>query len=119
MKFLTWLLVFPFVTLPSLIYSILTWLLLPVGILFSLATGRYSGYRAGLFVWVLKPLLLIVGIPALLYFNDRTLVGLVFSIWMIIYFLSRRFSGTHQFEMQALKGLKTLEELKRNASSQK
>ena len=97
------LLLFPFVTVPSIIYGISAYILLPVGLLLSVFTGKPSFFKASRIAVKLLPPFLILAVPAGLYFVWWPL-GLIFAIWMIIYFISRRHSGVSERESQIVRG---------------
>ena len=93
------LLVFPFITVPSIIYGISGYVLLPLGFFLILFTGRPSGIQASLIAFRLIPIFLIIVIPILLYFYVWEPLGWIFFAWMLIYFLSRFYTGVHKKEV--------------------
>jgi len=100
---------FPFITVPSIFYGISGYILLPVGFFLSLFVGRPSAFRASLIASKLIPIFLILGIPLILYFYTWAPLGWIFFAWMIIYFISRRFTGAHEKEVQLRQGWKEAE----------
>jgi hypothetical protein len=105
--------VFLFVTVPSIVYSISVWIFLPIGLLLRLFTGRSFAIRTFPLVLykLILPIFLILGVPLILYFYVWGPLGWIFSAWMIIYFISRRFSGVHEWQVRYLEGLKELDDL--------
>lgn len=102
---------FPFVTIPSIIYGISAYILLPVGFLFSIFTGKVSGIRAGVIADKLSPIFLILGVPLILYFYVWEPLGWIFFAWMVIYFLSRIYSGVHKRDARIHEGWREAETL--------
>jgi len=100
---------FPFITVPSIFYGISGYILLPLGFFFSLFTGRPSAYRATLIASKLIPIFLILGLPVIFYFYLWKPLAWIFFAWMIIYFISRRFTGAHEKEVQLRQGWKEAE----------
>lgn len=90
------LLVFPFITVPSIIYGISGFVLLPLGFFLILFTGRPSGIRASLIALKLTPIFLIIVVPIILYFYAWEPLNWIFFAWMLIYFLSRFYTGVHK-----------------------
>jgi len=94
------LIVIPFVTIPSVIYGVshflLMGILLPVGFLLSFLKGRLLYRKAILYADIiavkLSPLFLILFIPIILYIYVWQIGGWIFFGWMIIYFISRKYS---------------------------
>ncbi len=114
--------VFPFITLPSIIYSIshfalafiLTWMIVP----FNLSIGKRSPFlreraaiQADRIAVKLVPIFLIIAVPIILYFYTWELAGWIFFGWMIVYFLSRRFSGASQTHTQITQQRKEAENI--------
>ena len=105
--------IFLLVTIPSMIYGISTWLLLPVGFLLRLFIGRPTGTKAGLITLKLSTIFLLVIVPAMLYLYVWEPLGWIFFVWMASYLLSRIYSGVHEKEkmvIEAWKHLAALEE---------
>ena len=104
MSFLLLLLLFPFITIPSLIYGISGYILLPVGLLLRLLTGKPSGIRASIIAIKLNPIFLLFGVPLIFYFYVWKPLAWIFFAWMTIYFVSRRFTGASQKKTQIMQG---------------
>jgi len=101
--------VFPFITIPSIFYALSGYILLPIGFLLCLFTGKPSAIRASLIASKLIPVFLVLGIPLILYFYTWAPLGWIFFAWMMIYFISRRFTGAHTKEVQLRQGWKEAE----------
>ena len=63
-----------------------------------LFTGKPSGIQVSLLALKLTPIFLIVALPVIFYFYVWELLGWIFFAWMLIYFLSRLYSGVHKKE---------------------
>jgi amino acid transporter len=120
MGFIIALFVVPFVTLPSIVYSIsyfaLGFLITYIVVLYNLAIGRRSTFlrlRCAIIgdriTSKVVPIFLIIVVPIILYFYTWKLAGWIFFAWMIIYFLSRRFSGVSRWHMQVIQQRKKAE----------
>jgi len=131
MKVLTVVFVSLFVTIPSLIYSVSNWaftvVLFPLGLIHQLLMGK-AGHSRGMaqriaigsvFINIVSPLFLILGFPLILYFYVWEPLGWIFFAWMIIYFVSRRFSGVHEWQVRYFKGLKGLDALEQKTKGKK
>jgi len=102
------------VTVPSLIYGISGWLLMPVGWLVRLFIGRpVFSYKAGVIVLKLSTIFLLLVVPAILYLYVWEPSGLIFFCWMGFYLLIRIYSGVHKRERTAFEALKQLDALER------
>ncbi len=102
------LLVIPFVTIPSIIYGLSAYILLPVSFLLLLFTGRPSRIQVFLFAVKLTPVFLIVALPIIFYFYVWESLGWIFFAWMLIYFLSRLYTGVHKKELAMIAAWKEL-----------
>jgi len=103
MSCLVLLLLFPFVTVPSIIYGLSAYLLLPLAFILSIFTGRPSPLRASsISVW-LVPIFLVVVVPVGLYFLWWPL-AIIFAAWMLLYLVGRRFSGVSERQRYTLEG---------------
>jgi len=60
----------------------------------------------------LIPIFLLLGLPVIFYFYLWKPLAWIFFAWMIIYFISRRFTGAHEKEMQLRQGWKEFDALK-------
>jgi hypothetical protein len=105
---LTALFVFPFITVPSIVYSVSAWIWVILFLPIRLVTGRSFAIRifAPVLYRLILPTFLIVGVPLILYLYVWKPLGWIFFAWMIIYFISRRFTGVHEFETLSIKGWK-------------
>ncbi|MFC1981519.1 hypothetical protein ACFLVN_04680, partial [Chloroflexota bacterium] len=104
--------VFFLVTVPSLIYGISAWLLIPIGWLMRLFIGRpIFSYKAGLIALKLSTILLLLIVPTILYLYVLEPLGLIFFIWMALYLLIRIYSGVHEKEKIFIKAWKDLDAL--------
>ncbi len=97
---------FPFITVPSIVYGISAYILLPIGFFLSLFTGKLPEFRASLIAAKLIPTFLLLVVPLILYFYVWEPLGLAFFVWMVIYFLSRIYSGVHKREARIHEGWK-------------
>jgi len=113
-QFLILLMAFFLVTVPSLIYGISGWLLIPVGWLVRLFIGRPAfSYKAGVIVLKLSTISLLLVVPAILYLYVWEPLGIIFFCWMGFYLLIRIYSGVHERERTAFEALKQLDALER------
>lgn len=90
---------FLLVTIPSIIYGISGYILLPVGCFLVLFMGSFSSIRASLIAFKLSTVFLIIVVPVILYFYVWEFAGWIFFFWMIIYFILRIYSGVHKKEV--------------------
>jgi len=102
------LLLFPFVTIPSIIYGFSAYLLFPLGLLLSIFTGKPSALRGSRIAVWLVPFFLIVAVPVGLYFLWWPLAP-IFAAWMLVYFVGRRFSGVFQRQQYLVEGWRQAE----------
>ena len=93
---------FIFITVPSIIYSVSAWIWVILFLPIRLFTGRSFAIRifAPILYKFILPMFLIIGVPLILYFYAWKPAGWIFFAWMIIYFISRRFTGAHEKEVQ-------------------
>ena len=114
MYFLTRVICFFLVSVPSLIYGISPYPFIPVGWLIRLFIGRpVFSYKAGIIALKLSTIFLLVIVPAMLYLYVWEPLGWIFFVWMASYLLSRIYSGVHEKEkmvIEAWKHLAALEE---------
>lgn len=112
--FLIRLILFFLVTVPSLIYGISPYLLIPVGWLIRLFIGRpVFSCTTGIIVLKLSTIFLLLIVPTVLYLYVWEPLGWIFFIWMGLYLLIRIYSGVHEKEkvvVEAAKHLDALEE---------
>ncbi len=85
-----------FITIPSNILNISHFVLLPIGWLLSVFTGRPSGLRAHFITLKLSPIFLVLVVPAIFYFYVWVPLCWTFFTWMVIYYISRRWTGAVQ-----------------------
>ena len=96
-----------FVTIPSLIYSVTNWifviLLMPFMTIQQLITGKKGsedGFQrmaiGSIFLQIISPLFLILVVPFILYKAGWLIIALIFGVWMLIYFIVRRWSGVQK-----------------------
>lgn len=104
MSYVVAILLFPLVTLPSIIYGVSSYALLPLGFVLSLFTGKPSSFRASTIAVKLTPIFLVVGVPLILYFYLSKLAGWIFFGWIVLYLIIRRFSGISARERQITRG---------------
>ena len=121
MRYIWGLLGFFFVTVPSLIYGLTPYILLPIGLLVSLLTGSTSRIRAAMIADKIAPFFLIFGLPAILYFYVSKPLGIGISGWMIVYFLIRIRTGAARRDAyrmtQSFKAAKVLEDFEKAAKT--
>lgn len=102
---------FPFVTIPSIIYGISAYILLPLSFLLLLFTGKPSGIQVSLLSLKLTPIFLIVMLPILFYFYVWEPLAWIFFAWMLIYFLSRFYTGVHKKDLDMIEAWKELDSI--------
>jgi len=112
MHFLTRVILFFLITVPSLIYGISPHLLIPVGWLIRLFIGRpVFSYTTGVIVLKLSTILLLLIVPTVLYLYVGELLGWIFFIWIGLYLLIRIYSGVHEKEKVVIEAAKHLDDL--------
>ena len=87
---------FPFITVPSIIYGFSCYILMLPSFLLLLFKGKPSNIEVSLLAIKLAPVFLIVVLPVIFYFYVWEPLSWIFSVWMIIYFLSRFYTGAHE-----------------------
>ncbi len=109
----------PFVTIPSIVYSIAYFILIiplyPIGFLFNIFMGKPSHKRAlrladAISVKIL-PIVLIIVLPVIFYFYVWVPLAWIFFAWMIIYFITRKYSGVSEKHARLTETYKEWEEL--------
>lgn len=112
-----------FITIPSLIYSVICWvftvILAPLALIHQLLMGkeRFLGGAAqriligSVVLKIVAPLFLIFVIPIIFFIAGWFLIACIFGGWMITYFIIRRYSGVSQAEPKILEAYKRLQEL--------
>ena len=131
MKILTVVLVFVFVTIPSLIYSVTNWVftvsLLPLFLIHQLLMVKTRPFRgmaqriavSSVILQIVSPLFLIIVVPIILGVAGRFLIAWIFGAWMMLYFIIRRWSGVSQRDPQGFKAYKSLMQLDKRTTKDK
>lgn len=102
------------VTLPSLIYGIFPWFLIPVGWLIRLFIGRpILSYKAGVIALKLSTIILLVVVPTILYLYLWAPLSWIFFAWMVLYLVIRIYSGEHEKERAVVEDWKHFDALER------
>ena len=104
---------FIFITIPSIIVNISHIVLLPIGWFLSVFTGRPSGLRAHFITLKLSPIFLVLVVPAIFYSYVWVPLCWIFFIWMVIYYISRRWTGAVQRDRQMEEVLKKIDATER------
>lgn len=73
-----------------------------------LFTGKPSGIQVSLLALKLTPIFLIVILPIIFYFYVWEPLSWIFFAWMLIYFLSRLYTGVHKKELATIEAWKGL-----------
>jgi hypothetical protein len=111
---LTRFILFFLVSLPSLIYGIFPWFLIPLGWLIRLFIGRpILSYKAGVIALKLSTIILLVVVPTILYLYLWEPLGWIFFSWMALYLVIRIYSGVHEKERVVIEAWKHLDALER------
>ena len=103
--------VFIFVTVPSVIYGLSAWVLIPIGLLSRQFMVRPTRTKMGLVILKFPTVFLLIILPVILYLYVWEPLGWIFFGWMALYFLSRFYSGAHKRELLVRAGAKGLEDL--------
>ena len=112
--FLVRLVLFFLVTVPSLIYGVSAWLLVPVAWLIRLSIGRpIFSYTAGIIALKLDTIFVLLVVPTVLSLFIWKPLGVVFFVWMASYLLIRIYSGVHEKERVAIESWKHLDALEK------
>jgi hypothetical protein len=83
-----------FIMIPSFIYMAGAWIFFPVGLGVRFFSRSFAiRYYPSLLFHILLPLFLIYELPYMLYVFVSKPAGWLFFAWMLIYFITRRFSG--------------------------
>ena len=91
------------ITIPSLVYGISAWLLVPIGWLIRLSIGRpVFSYLTGVIVLKLDTIFLLLIVPTILFLFAWKPLGVIFFLWMASYLLIRIYSGVHGKEKIAI-----------------
>lgn len=110
---LVYLLVFLLVSIPSILYGLSAWILMPIGLLSRHFMPRPTRTKEALITLKLTTIFLLLIVPAILYLYVWSPLGWIFFSWMALYFLSRFYSGAHKKELMIRKywrGLEAFEE---------
>ena len=109
---------FLLVTLPSIIYGIVPYLLIPLTWVMRLLLHKPAfTYTSGILALRLSTIVLIVIIPSLCYLYVNEVLGWIIFAWMALYLLIRIYSGVHEKEKVAINAAKKLGTLTKNANS--
>ena len=92
-------------------YGICPYVLSPVSFLLILFTGKPSVIEVSLLAVKLTPIFLIVVLPIIFYLYVWEPLSWIFFAWMLIYFLSRLYTGVHKQELATTKAWKELASL--------
>jgi len=99
-------------TLPSIVYGITPYFLLPLGWLIRFFVGRpILSYKAGIIALKLSTVVLLVVVPSVLYIYVWKPLGWAFFAWMGLYLIIRLYSETHAKESDAIDAWKHLDAL--------
>lgn len=107
------LIMFLLVTVPSILYGLSAWILIPVGLLSRHFMPRPTRTKEALITLKFTTIFLLFIVPVILYLYVWSPLGWIFFSWMALYFLSRFYSGAHKKELmirESAKGLEALEE---------
>ncbi len=108
---LSLLIVFLLVTVPSILYGLSAWILIPVGLLSRQFMPRPTRTKVALITLKFTTIFLLFIVPVILYLYVWAPLGWMFFGWMALYFLSRFYSGAHKKELMIREGAKGLEAL--------
>lgn len=100
---------FLLVTVPSILYGLSAWILIPVGILARHFMPRPTRTKAMLITLKFTTIFLLFIMPVILYLYVWSPLGWIFFSWMALYFLSRFYSGAHKKELMIREGARDLE----------
>jgi hypothetical protein len=108
--FFIYLILFFLITVPSIIYSISSWFLIPLGWLSQLIIGKpIFNYKAGIVALKSSTVILLSVIPIVIYIYINEIAGLLFFIWMALYLLIRVYSGVHEKEKNVIDAWRQLD----------
>ncbi len=104
---------FFFVIIPSLIYTIVSWLFIPLGWLILLVIGSRPvfSYKAAMIAYKLSTIFVLLIIPALLFIFTWKPLGIIIFFWFVIYLSIRIYSGVDEREKIVIDAVKHLESL--------
>jgi len=103
--------VFLLVTIPSLLYGLSAWILIPIGLISRHFMPRPTRTKEILITLKFTTIFLLLIVPIILYLYVWPPLGWIFFSWMALYFLSRFYSGAHTKELLIREGAKKLESL--------
>ena len=116
MRFLLALTIIPFVTIPSIVYSIIYFIsALPISLIIRPFTGGIIGvnFRAAIIsnsiAAKLTPIFLVIVLPIVFYLYAWKILALIFFTWTLLYFILRRFSGVSKWQARYGQSLKDLD----------
>jgi len=98
-----------FELIPSIIYGVSAWILMPIGLLSRFFMKRPNTSKQTLVTLKFSTAFLIVIMPIILYLYAWEPLGLLFMVWMIVYFIIRLYSGAHEKEQMIRAGMKGLD----------
>jgi hypothetical protein len=103
---------FILVTLPSIVYGIIPYFLIPIAWLIRLLLHRtVFSYKTGIVALRLSTIVLLVIIPSAFYLYVSKPLGWIFFAWMASYLVIRIYSGVHRKEGEAINAWKKLDAL--------
>jgi len=98
-----------FITIPSIILVISSFVLWPIGWFLSVFTGKPSALRAHSITNKLEPIFLVLAVPVIFYFYVWVPLCWIFFGWMVIYYISRRWTGAVQRDRQMEEAFKKID----------
>ena len=101
--------VFPLVTIPSILYGLSAWVLIPIGLLSRHFMPRPTRTKETLITLKFTKIFLLFIVPVILYLYVWSPLGWIFFSWMALYLLGRFYSGAHKKELMIREGAKGLE----------
>ena len=111
-QILVFIISFFLITVPSLIYGISAWLLIPLAWLLRLLAQRpVFSNKAGIYSLKISTIFLLLVVPAIFYLFVWVPLGWIFFAWMGLYLLLRKYSGVHEKEKSAIEAWKHLDSL--------
>ncbi len=106
------------ITIPSLIYGISAWLLIPLAWLLRLIIQRtVLSYSAGIYSLKMSTIVVLFIIPAIFYFWVWEPLGWIIFTWMGLYLLLRIYTGVHQKGKRSIEAWIQLESLEKKGKN--
>lgn len=87
------------ISIPSHIYGISRFLLIPVALLFQLFIQKTNIVRIGIITSKIRTIFVLFIMPVILYLYVWEPAGWIFFVWMTTYLLIRLYSGAHGQEL--------------------